>query len=134
MTWRPLLGVGLAGVAPLLCAQSVAAGDSPSNPDRPLRGPATAVAPQMREGVVGRLLRSQERPVAGAMISATSLDRPSKPVPDIAILTDAEGVFAWPLRAGTYRLAAVTDGRSIATAVVTVEPGEVTRVDLHAPR
>lgn len=65
---------------------------------------------------------------------ATSLDRPSKPVPDIAILTDAEGVFSWPLRAGTYRLAAVTDGRPIATAVVTVEAGEVTRVDLHAPR
>lgn len=134
MTWRPWLGAGLAGVAPFLCGQSVAAGESHSKSDQPQRGAVTAIAPQISEGVVGRLLRPQGRPVAGAVISATSLDRPSKPVPDIAILTDAEGVFAWPLRVGTYRLAAVTDGRPIATAVVKVEPGEVACVEFHASR
>ena len=130
---RPWLGIGLAGVAPLFCAQTVTAGDSPSNPDQPLRGAVPADAPQISEGVFGRLLRLQEGPVAGAVIASASLDRPSKPVPEIAILTDADGAFAWPLRAGTYRLTAVTDGRPIATAVVKVGSGELTRVDLHAP-
>ena len=65
-----------------LLAGNAAAGGPPPHPDQPVDSAAggTATA-QIAEGVVGRLLQSRGLPVAGAMITATSLDRPSMPVP-----------------------------------------------------
>lgn len=105
----------------------------PPQPDRPAdSGGIRSDAPQIAEGVVGRLVRPPRQPIAGAMIQATSLDSPAKPVPEIAILTNADGHFTWPLRPGSYRLAAVVEGRELAEATVRIEPGRITRLDLQA--
>jgi hypothetical protein len=133
VTWQTPLRAFFAGTY-LLSAGPVTADGPPSDPDRPLRNSDAATTPLISEGAVGGLFTRQNRPIAGAMISATSLDRPPKPVPDIAILTDADGAFVWPLQPGAYRLSAVVDSRPIATAEVKVRPGEVMRVDLQAAR
>ena len=88
------------------------------------------VSAGIAEGAVGRLVTPSGDPVAGAQITVRSLDRPAGPVPEIAILSDKDGRFAWPLPPGRYRLAAVVEGREIAIATVTVEPGRVTTVTL----
>ena len=110
---------------------SAAAGVPVADPDQPVDNSEQrqAVA-QISEGVVGRLLQSGDRPIANAVIAAKSLDRPAKAIPDIAIMTNAAGRFQWPLRPGAYQLAAMLDGRQVATATVTVEPGQVTTIDL----
>lgn len=110
-----------------------AAGLWGDGPDQPVaaghRLPAVA---QLSEGVAGRLLQAADRPVAHAVIAARSLDRPARAVPEIAIITNDDGRFQWPLRPGTYRLAAMLDGRQIAGATVTVEPGQVTAVEMFS--
>ena len=78
------------------------------------------------EGVVGRVVLVDGQPLAGAWIVAHSLDDPARPIPDLAILSDASGRFVWPLRAGRYRLAALVDGQEIAAASVVVQTGQVT--------
>jgi hypothetical protein len=84
------------------------------------------------EGVAGRLVAPSGEPVAGAWITARPLGGSAGPVPEIAILSDAEGRFAWPLGPGRYRFAAVVEGREIAAAMATVEPGRVARLELSA--
>ena len=120
-------------VGPIMAAGTQA--DEPMTPD-PNRaihssGPENGAA-QLAEGVVGRLVASSGRPLAGARIVAQSLDDPSGPIPEIAILSDAGGRFVWPLRAGRYRLAAVVDGQEIAAADLVVRPAQVTTLDLRA--
>jgi Carboxypeptidase regulatory-like domain len=102
------------------------------NPDQPVgSGSAREKGPaRIAEGVVGRLVTPAGDRVAGARITARSLDRPAGPVPEIAILSDADGRFAWPLRPGRYRLAAVVAGREIVAATAVVEPGRVTTLEL----
>ena len=102
------------------------------NPDQPIssgsagdHGPA-----RIAEGVVGRLVTPSGSPIAGARITARSLDLPAGPVPEIAILSDTDGRFAWPLRPGRYRLAAVVAGREIAAATAMVRPGRVATLEL----
>jgi hypothetical protein len=102
------------------------------NPDQPISSSAAGeTAPVgITEGVVGRLVTPSGGPVAGARITAQSLDRPAGPVPEIAILSDTDGRFTWPLRPGRYRLAAVVEGREIAAATATVERGRVATLEL----
>lgn len=127
MKWRLLLALVIA-----TSAAGAAAGPQ-GDPARPVAtGARQQAAAQLSEGIRGRLLRSGERPVAGAVIAARSLDRPARPIPEIAIVTDDDGRFQWPLRPGTYRLAALLDGREVATATVTVEPGQVTSIEMFS--
>jgi hypothetical protein len=116
----------------LVVATAVA--DGPSlNPHQAVKSVTGGFGPtQVAEGVMGRLLQPEDIPISYAMISVTSLDKPSRPVPDIAILTDAKGRFTWPLRPGSYRLRAVVNGNEIAEAAVSVQSGQVTSVTMRA--
>jgi Carboxypeptidase regulatory-like domain len=123
------VAVGLLAVA---AVGALAGSGTMRNPDQPVgsgsageKGPA-----RIAEGVVGRLVAPSGDPVAGARITARSLDRPAGPVPEIAILSDADGRFAWPLRPGRYRLTAMVAGGEIAAATAVVEPGRVTTLEL----
>ena len=121
-----------AGLMAVAAVGTLAGSETVRNPDQPVgsglageKGPA-----RIAEGVVGRLVTPSGDPVAGARITARSLDRPAGPVPEIAILSDTDGRFAWPLRPGRYRLAAVVAGREIAAATAVVEPGRVATLEL----
>ena len=130
MGWKVYLGGAPLGTGLLVL---VACDDATPNPDRPVRSTAEPMAAtQIREGVVGRLTTSSGRPIATAQITAQSLDQPTRPIPEIAILSDADGRFIWSLRPGRYRLAALVDGHEVAAVETAVEPGRVTNVELSA--
>ncbi|MFO1118824.1 MAG: carboxypeptidase-like regulatory domain-containing protein [Rhodospirillales bacterium] len=128
MKWRLLLALVIAS-AP----EGAVAGLRGDGGDQPVaaRNLRQAVA-QLSEGVAGRLLRPGDRPLAGAVIAARSLDRPARSIPEIAITTNDDGRFQWPLRPGTYRLTAMLDGREVATVTVTVEPGRLTNIEMFS--
>ncbi|MCT8971881.1 carboxypeptidase-like regulatory domain-containing protein [Microbaculum marinisediminis] len=86
--------------------------------------------PGLRTGVVGTVRSPDGEPVSGAVIVARSLDTPTKAIPEIAIVTNEHGSFAWPLRPGRYELAPMLDGRRGDFLPVTVAPKSVTRLDL----
>lgn len=128
MKWRLLLAMVIA-TAPVVAA----AGLRGNGVNQPMAvGDRQQAVAQLSEGIKGRLLQSGNRPVARAVIAARSLDRPARPIPEIAITTNDDGRFQWPLRPGTYRLTAMLDGRQIATATVTVEPGQVTTIEMFS--
>lgn len=127
MKWWLLLALVIAS-AP----EGAVAGLRGDGGDQPMATRGRPAVAQLSEGVAGRLLRPGERPVAGAVIAARSLDRPARPIPEIAITTNDDGRFQWPLRPGTYRLTAMLDGREVATVTVTVEPGRLTNVEMFS--
>lgn len=69
-------------------------------------------------------------PVANVMVVATSTDEPPVAVPELAVVTDNDGKYEWPLKPGKYRLS-VTDGTHGNGAVdVTLQAGEQADVDI----
>lgn len=80
-------------------------------------------------GVVGRVTAADGRPVWNAWIQARSLDRPSPPIPDIAVLTNTDGWYTWPLSPGTYELLVSAEGYQRATKRITVGASAAARLD-----
>jgi hypothetical protein len=106
-----------------------------SNGDKPLSSEDTGeTVPGPRTGATGILRGPGGQPVAGAMIVARSLDEPAKPIPEIAIITNDQGSYAWPLRPGRYELTPMLDGSRGAPEEVSVEAGSMARRDLTMPR
>ncbi|MDP9432393.1 MAG: carboxypeptidase-like regulatory domain-containing protein [Actinomycetota bacterium] len=65
-------------------------------------------------------------------MSASSLDTPSKGVPEPAVMSNSAGRYSWPavLAPGTYELRAETpDGPSVAR--VEIRTGATTTADLY---
>jgi hypothetical protein len=85
----------------------------------------------IKEGVVGRVTAPDGSPVKGALIEPRSLDDPSPPIPEIAIHTDKDGRYMWPLFPGTYELSVRPKGyqRPINPITVTVTAGQVVIAD-----
>jgi hypothetical protein len=102
------------------------------DPDQPERSAAPAVEGRIARGIVGVITDPTGAPIADARIVATSLDEPARPVPDIAILSDADGRFAWPLAPGRYRLTALLGERTVANTVAELTAGTVTAAQLTA--
>jgi hypothetical protein len=71
------------------------------------------------------------RPVAGALVTATSLDRPPRPVPELAVFTDPAGRYDWPsLAPGRYEMR-VTTTAGTGTAAATVTPAATATANLR---
>lgn len=87
----------------------------------------------IRQGAAGSVVSASGGAVAGAMVVARSIDRPSRPVPEIAVLSGEDGRFAWPLPPGRYELSALVGGRTGPAVAVTVPDGGMVRVELTAP-
>jgi hypothetical protein len=81
------------------------------------------------QGVVGRVTTPDGTPVVGAWIECRSLDRPSPPIPDVAVVTGADGRYQWPLPPGRYECRAVADGRESRAGRATVHEGSATTLD-----
>lgn len=106
-----------------------------SNGDKTLSSDETGeTVPGLRTGASGIVRGPGGQPVVGAMIVARSLDVPARPIPEIAILTNEQGSYAWPLRPGRYELTPMLDGKRGVPEEVSVEAGGVTRRDLTMPR
>lgn len=108
-------GLATVGLAALMPAPAARAGEQP-----------------LGEGVAGTVLDKRGAPVVGALVVPAPLDRTAGPVPELAVQTDANGRFAWPLGPGRYRIDAIFEGRTVASARVTVVRGHVATARLRA--
>lgn len=116
---RVLFGVSLAwGLAALACNGSL------QGPEPVVREPGA----EARGSVSGLATTTDGAPVAGALVQPRSLDQPSPPIPEIAILTSADGRFVWPLFVGSYELTVVAEGCQPASQRVMVVAGQVATV------
>lgn len=99
----------------------------------PSPGPAPAPTAD-GQGVEGRITDTQGRPVAGALVVPRSLDVPSPPIPEIAIVSDEEGRYAWRLPPGRYEISVSAAGYRGAVKEAVVRAGQVTRLDFVLKR
>lgn len=105
------------------------------NQDRPVgSGKGGEPGRGIMEGVRGRVMAPDGRPVVGAFIQPKSLDSPSKPIREIAVLTDDEGRYSWPLVPGQYELSASARGYQPAIQSARVSSGQVVTVDFTLMR
>jgi hypothetical protein len=115
----------LSGILVLTAGSAMSAG-----PVGSITSETGPVAAALDQGIAGTVTNEAGEPIAEVFVQATSLDANSPPIPDIAIMTDAEGRFGWPLRPGAYRLTFILDGREIGEAEAVVEAGHVSDIDL----
>jgi len=80
-------------------------------------------------GLVGTVSDASGAPLGALLVEAAPADAATPPVPELAIFTDAQGRYYWPLRAGFYRVRVDHAGRS-AEARVRVPQDAVARLDL----
>jgi hypothetical protein len=91
-------------------------------------GQASSAAPQ--EGVRGRVVDAVGKPLAGVLVTAQSTDTPPRAVPEIAVMTDQNGRFQWPLPAGNYTLSFSRDGYVTTTQAVVVKETQLSSMDV----
>jgi len=107
-----------------------AGGDAPVSSEDVAGGSATTRA----QGVDGTVSDQEGNPVTGAFVTPTSLDTPSKAIPEVAVFTNAEGRFSWVLPAGRYRITVKADGYQDASAETDVPENGTATVDLKLSR
>ncbi len=85
----------------------------------------------MSAGLQGRVRDLTGEPVPGALVVLVPR-RGTPPVPELAVLTEDDGTFAWPapLPPGDYRVE-VRTATGTATADVALAPGRSADVDLR---
>jgi hypothetical protein len=65
---------------------------------------------RISEGVIGLVTSRDGAVITGAMIVPTPRFRNSPPIPEIAITTDSEGRYQWPLPPGSYQITVISNG------------------------
>lgn len=70
----------------------------------------------------------------GVVVLAKSLDKPAPAIPDIAIVTNANGSYFWSLPPGNYELTFLQDGRKLTTRRAVVQQSRVTQMDVLPAR
>lgn len=83
-----------------LAVAGCAGGASPPDSQASASAGGNRAAAAAAQGASGRVVDGAGRPVAGALIEARSLERPPRPLVEIAVLSGADGRFRWPLPAG----------------------------------
>ena len=63
------------------------------------------------------------------MIVPRSADDAGPAIPEIAIISNGDGDYVWPLPAGFYELTASADGYQSAAGVIKVETGKIVKLD-----
>ncbi|MGH3977230.1 MAG: carboxypeptidase regulatory-like domain-containing protein [Pseudonocardiaceae bacterium] len=93
--------------------------------DQPVAAEAAAGSasetPVTRSGIHGRVQAQDGSPVSGAVIQVECAAEPCRPIPEIGVLSNTDGVFFWPLQEGSYRLTARKD--DLTSCPVTAEVG-----------
>lgn len=108
---------------------------NPASPDSPVSGGSgNSTAQQHAEGVAGQITNEDGSAVEGASVLAKPLDPGGPAIPEIAIESDAQGRYQWPLRAGRYEITVVVDGYQRVSKQVAVKTGENTTLDFVLSR
>lgn len=122
-----LLATVLVGLVAALLASAPAAARDDERPVTSAAG-ATGKPGALLEGVAGRVVSRSGRPLQGVLILPSPAGGGAGPVPERAVLTDAEGRFEWSLGPGRYRLQAVLGGRTVGSRRVAVTSRRVTDI------
>lgn len=101
--------------------------DAAVSSDDAADGSATTQA----SGVDGKVSDEQGKPVTGALVTPTSLDTPSRAIPEVAVFTNEEGRYSWVLPAGRYRITVTADGYQEASAETEVPGAGTATLDLQ---
>jgi hypothetical protein len=106
-----------------------------SSPDHPVSGGRdNPTARQQVEGVAGRIVNEDGGAVEGASVLAAPLDPGGPAVPEMVVVSNAEGRYQWPLRAGRYEITVVADGYQRASKRVAVNATETATLDFVLSR
>lgn len=81
------------------------------------------------EGLTGKVTTRNGQVVIGAMIIPTPLTMATPPIPDIAITTDTNGRYEWPLKPGPYQITAFSDGFRKHTRNIEIKANQVSTLD-----
>jgi hypothetical protein len=84
--------------------------------------------PIQSTGIRGRIQTQDGLPVSDALIAVECVSEPCRPIPDLGVMSNADGFFFWPLSAGRYRLTARKDSFVSDSQVIIVEPSKITQV------
>ena len=119
-------------VAFILLASS---GCSYSNEDSPVTSTGQVeIGSGNVEGIVGRITDTRGQPIVGALVQPRSLDDPSPPIPEIAIVSDDNGRYTWQLSPGSYELSVSADGYRGMTKLTKVKAGQAATLDFTLER
>lgn len=88
----------------------------------------------MVSGVRGTVTDTGGNPIAGVMVHPTSLHDPQLLIPEMAILSDDDGTYAWDLAPGPYKLTASHAGFQSVTLRIDVAEAEVSVQDFALER
>lgn len=95
---------------------------------------ATTVWAAFRQGLSGRVLDEAGKPVRGALVVPRALQATGPPIPELAILSDESGHYAWPLPPGSYEVVVSAEGHATAQRRGSVVKGAVATLDVVLPR
>jgi hypothetical protein len=110
-------------------------GCTQGSPDAPVRdGDAAIDLQQPREGLTGRIVANDGSPLEGALIVPRSLQAHGPPIPEMAIMSDADGRYVWPLPAGAYEVSVFADGYQDAVQRAEVAADVVVTLDIVLKR
>jgi hypothetical protein len=98
--------------------------------DTPLKSTGKGDAgSEIVQGIAGRITDSSGQPIAGASVQPKSLDEEGQPIPEIFVVTDAEGRYSWRLFPGKYEVSVSAAGYRGDTKEATVKPKQKTILD-----
>jgi uncharacterized membrane protein len=104
-----------------------------ANPNNPVSAPATNnAAAGVVQGVQGRVVSADGKPIVGAVVDAKSLDGAA--VPEMLVVTDDDGRYLWALRPGEYEISVSAQGYETAAQRVTVRERTTTTLDFTLTR
>ncbi len=111
-------------------------GQNDSGPDAPVSGvPGQSGGRSQGSGgvVTGRVVDQAGRPVVDAVVMPQSNDTPPHPIPEIAVMTNADGRYQWSLPPGQYTFTVHHERYAVTTSArVTVTQGQATTLDITA--
>lgn len=114
---------------------AVIGGCSPADPPhRPTQAPdvgasAAETTPALTQGLSGSVRGESGKPAVGALVVPRSLQSAGPAIPELAILSDEGGRYAWPLHPGAYELTVTAEGYEPARGRGDVTQGTVTGID-----
>lgn len=101
----------MANLAPLACLGAAQAGGTSPDSDGGIVSDDDGQVVGDDGGtsrLTGRVMTYEGWAIAGAAVTVQSLDDEPRAIPDIGVLSGADGSYVWELPAGTYRVTVVS--------------------------
>lgn len=84
---------------------------------------------RISEGVIGQVMSRDGGAIEGAMIVPTPRFRNAPPIPEIAVTTDRDGRYQWPLQPGPYQITVISNGLPEQTLNIEVKENQLSTLN-----